>query len=142
MVKVDTFELSEANANAFTTADQLENRVTATRIQAGQVIVPSMVSPTTGAGALTWPGSGTSRHSSAVPGAPAGRQLSKVFCVENRLGEVIMYGGIESRESAPCRLGYKGTRDKHPREAGKRSTIPGSNHGRPQRKDRGVVSEG
>jgi Flp pilus assembly protein CpaB len=47
MLKVETFELSEVEANAFTAADQLESRVTATRIRAGQVIVPSMVSTTT-----------------------------------------------------------------------------------------------
>jgi pilus assembly protein CpaB len=48
MLKVDTFELAEVDANAFTTVAQLEKRVTATGVQAGQVIVPSMVSTTAG----------------------------------------------------------------------------------------------
>jgi pilus assembly protein CpaB len=48
MLQVDTFELAEVDANAFTTVTQLENRVTATGVQAGQVIIPSMVSTTAG----------------------------------------------------------------------------------------------
>jgi pilus assembly protein CpaB len=48
MLKVDTFELSKVDGDAFSTVAQLENRVTATRVQAGQVIVPSMVSTTAG----------------------------------------------------------------------------------------------
>jgi Flp pilus assembly protein CpaB len=50
MLKVDTFELTEVDADAFTTVAQLEKRVTAIGIQAGQVIVPSMVSPDAGDG--------------------------------------------------------------------------------------------
>jgi Flp pilus assembly protein CpaB len=46
MLQVDTFELSEVDANAFTAVAQLERRVTATGIQAGQVILPSMVTTT------------------------------------------------------------------------------------------------
>jgi pilus assembly protein CpaB len=45
MLKVDTYELAEVDADAFTSVAQVENRVAGTRIQAGQVIVPSMVSP-------------------------------------------------------------------------------------------------
>jgi len=50
MLKVSSFKIEDVDADAFTTASQLTNRVTASAVVAGQVILPSMVSTTAGVG--------------------------------------------------------------------------------------------
>ncbi|HEX5367964.1 MAG TPA: Flp pilus assembly protein CpaB [Dehalococcoidia bacterium] len=50
MLQVKTYNLQDVNSDAYTSVNQLTNRVTATDIKAGQVFVPNMVSDTTGEG--------------------------------------------------------------------------------------------
>lgn len=50
MLEVRNFESGEVNVDAFTSANQLVNRVTSTDVKAGQTILPSQVSTSTGEG--------------------------------------------------------------------------------------------
>jgi pilus assembly protein CpaB len=50
LLQVQTYDVKDVDADAFTSTSQVINRVTARNIQAGEVIVPDAVSVTTGEG--------------------------------------------------------------------------------------------